>query len=152
MRFGEKLVMLRKSNGYTQENLAEMLGVSRQAVARWEANDTVPDITMLLAICGIFNVSADYMIHNDYESDEDIPAVREKGFEVQAANEKKRTNHLVAAICFTIAALCSIMGMGALFSLGGTLLPIGRLVLTGSSIGIMIFAAVFQFVLYFKNK
>ena len=152
MKFGEKLVNLRKSHGYTQENLAEKLGVSRQAVARWEADDTVPDITMLLGICEIFHVSADYMIHSDYESDEDIPAVREKSNEVQAAKEKNRTNHLIAGICFAFAAFSSIIGFGALFASGMPMFPIGRLALTELSIGIMSFAAVYQFVLYFKKR
>ena len=40
-------------------------------MARWEVGDTAPDIKMLLEICEIFDVSADYMIHNDDESDED---------------------------------------------------------------------------------
>ena len=52
MKFHEKLVKLRKSKGYTQEELAEKPGVSRQAVARWEAGDTTPDMKMLLGICG----------------------------------------------------------------------------------------------------
>ena len=153
MRFGEKLVSLRKSHGYTQENLAEMLGVSRQAVARWEANDTTPDITMLLGICEIFHVSADYMIHNDYESDEDIPAVKEKSFEVQTANEKSRQNFLIAAICFTFSTLCSIIGLGIMATSDAIpFIPPLQLALTELSIGLMMIAAIISFVKYFRNK
>ena len=152
MRFGEKLSEIRKSNGYTQENLAEKLGVSRQAVARWEANDTVPDIDMLLGICEIFHVSADYMIHNDYASDEDIPAVKEKSETVREVTEQSRKHHLIAGICLAIATFCSIMGLGIILTSSETMLPIGRLVLTELSIGIMSFAAVFHFVLYFKKR
>ena len=152
MRFGEKLAEIRKSHGYTQENLAEKLGVSRQAIARWEANDTVPDITMLLGICEIFHVSADYMIHSDYKSDQDIPAVKEKSCEVREITEKSSENHLIAGICLAIAALCSIIGFGILMTSRETMLPIGRLALTELSIGIMMFASVSQFVFYFKKR
>ena len=152
MRFGEKLADLRKSHGYTQENLAEKLGVSRQAVARWEANDTVPDITMLLGICEIFHVSADYLIHDDYESDEDIPAVREKSETVREVTEKSRANHLIAGICFAVAAFCSLLSLGILLTSSEVMLPLGRLVLFELSIGLMSLAAILQFRNYFKKQ
>ena len=152
MRFGEKLAEIRKSQGYTQENLAEKLGVSRQAVSRWEANDTVPDIEMLLGICEIFHVSADYMIHNDYESDEDIPAVKEKTETVREVTEKSRTNHLIAGICFAIAAFCSLLGLGILLNSSDTMIPIGLLVLNELSIGLMSFASILSFRHYLKKR
>ena len=152
MRFGDKLAEIRKSNGYTQENLAERLGVSRQAVARWEANDTVPDITMLLGICEIFHVSADYMIHNDYQSDEDIPAVKEKIETVTEMTKTNRKNHLISGICFAFAAFCSLLGLGILLSSSDTMIPIWRLVLSELSIGLMSLAAILQFRHYFKKQ
>ena len=152
MRFGDKLAALRKSHGCTQENLAEKLGISRQAVARWEANDTVPDIEMLLGICEIFHVSADYMIHNDYESDEDIPAVKEKTETVREVTEKSRNNHLISGICFTIAAFCSLLSLGINLSSSDTMIPIGLLVLSELSIGLMSLAAILQFRHYFKKQ
>ena len=152
MRFGDKLAEIRKSNGYTQENLAERLGVSRQAVARWEASDTVPDITMLLGICEIFHVSADYMIHNDYQSDEDIPAVKEKIETVTEMTETNRKNHLISGICFAIAAFCSLLGLGFIFTSSETMIPIGRLVLSELSIGLMSLASILQFRRYFKKQ
>ena len=62
MEFEEKLLKLRKTAGLTQEELAEKLNVSRQAVARWEAGETTPDMTSLSAICETFRVSADYLL------------------------------------------------------------------------------------------
>lgn len=110
MIFQEKLIRLRKTNGYTQENLAEKLGVTRQAIARWEAGETTPDMKMLLGICEIFHVSADYMLHDDYESNEDIPVIKEKNEEIKAVNEKRRQMHLFTAIFSAIATLCFIVG------------------------------------------
>lgn len=151
MRFGEKLVSLRKSRGYTQENLAEMLGVSRQAVARWEANDTAPDITMLLGICEIFHVSADYMIHNDYESDEDIPAVKEKSCEVKEVTQKSKQLHLIAAICLAFGAFFSIIGMVICLIEDPSPSP-AQIILSSFSVGLCSVTSAFQFALYFKKK
>ncbi|MCH5349558.1 MAG: helix-turn-helix transcriptional regulator [Oscillospiraceae bacterium] len=153
MGFGEKLSMLRKSNGYTQEDLAEKLGVSRQAVARWEAEETTPDINTLLGICEVFNVSADYMIHSDYESDEDIPAVKEKSGEVKAVSEKGRQNMLIAAICFAFSTLCSIIGLGIMATSNSIpFVPPIQLIMSELSVALMMIASVICFVKYFKKQ
>ena len=65
MRFEEKIVELRKAKGLSQEELAEQLGVSRQAVSRWELGNTLPDIPNLVQLCGIFEVSADYLVRDE---------------------------------------------------------------------------------------
>lgn len=145
MKFHEKLVKLRKSKGYTQEVLAEKLDVSRQAVARWEAGETTPDMKMLLGICEVFSVSADYMIHDDYESHEDIPVVKEKNNEIKAVNERNRVMHLVSAICFAIAAFCGII------SIVESRHP-EQLAFSCFSSTVLLVLCVVQFWLYFKRK
>lgn len=65
MRFEEKIVELRKAKGLSQEELAEQLGVSRQAVSRWELGNTLPDITNLVQLCELFGVSADYLVKEE---------------------------------------------------------------------------------------
>jgi len=62
--FSEKLAKLRKSRGYSQETLAEKLGVSRQTVAKWEAGDSQPDLSLAAAIAGVFGVSLDSLTDN----------------------------------------------------------------------------------------
>lgn len=62
MIFSEKLKLLRKNKGFTQEELAERLHVSRIAVAKWEAGQTYPDITNLIQISNMMNVSVDYLV------------------------------------------------------------------------------------------
>ena len=62
MNFSEKLKLLRKNKGYTQEELAERLNVSRIAVAKWEAGHTYPDIANLIQISNMMNVSVDYLV------------------------------------------------------------------------------------------
>lgn len=62
MIFPEKLQLLRKSKGFTQEEFAETLHVSRQAVAKWEAGQTYPDIANLIQISNLLNVTVDYLV------------------------------------------------------------------------------------------
>ena len=67
---GENLKKLRKKNDLTQEQLAEVLGVSPQAVSRWESEATYPDITMLPTIANYFDVSLDELIGMEKIKDE----------------------------------------------------------------------------------
>ena len=62
MIFSEKLQLIRKSKGLTQEELAEKLEVSRQAVAKWESGQVYPDINNLIQISNLFNVTVDYLV------------------------------------------------------------------------------------------
>ncbi len=63
--FGENLKKLRKGKDLTQETLAEFLGVSFQAVSKWERNESYPDITLLPAIASFFNVTIDNLMGID---------------------------------------------------------------------------------------
>ncbi len=78
MTFAEKLLQLRKREGYSQEELANILSVSRQAISRWEMGTAIPDSSNLLQISKLFHVSTDYLLNNEYTSDEDLPRVKEK--------------------------------------------------------------------------
>ena len=64
MIFSEKLVILRKNKGITQEALAEKLNVSRQAVAEWESGQAYPDISNLIQISNLMNVTVDYLVRD----------------------------------------------------------------------------------------
>ncbi len=64
MVFSEKLQLLRKNKGLTQEELAEKLDVSRQAVAKWEAGQAFPDVFNLIRISDLMNVSVDYLVRD----------------------------------------------------------------------------------------
>lgn len=66
--FSEKLLKLRKAKGYSQEALAEKLGVSRQTVAKWEAGDSVPDLGLSASIARVFGVTLDSLADNDLQN------------------------------------------------------------------------------------
>ena len=58
------LKYLRKKNGYTQEQIAERIGVSRQAVAKWERGETLPDIDNVISLAGVYGVTVDSLVRN----------------------------------------------------------------------------------------
>ena len=64
MNFSEKLLELRRVNDLTQEQLAEQLEVSRQSVSKWESGVSIPELTKLIAIADLFDVSLDYLVRD----------------------------------------------------------------------------------------
>lgn len=72
MKIGEKIIVLRKEKGYSQEELANMLDVSRQSVSKWELNTSIPDLDKIIKLSEIFQVSVDSLVKEDeivYEAD-----------------------------------------------------------------------------------
>ena len=70
MTMGEKILNMRKARGWNQEELAERIGVTRQAVSRWESGAAKPDADKIIAICDLFGVSADYLLRDRYSGEE----------------------------------------------------------------------------------
>ena len=79
MILADKIIELRKKNGWSQEELAEKLGVSRQAVSKWEGAQSVPDIQRILEMSRLFSVSTDYLLKDDMDyGSEALAAVKEQ--------------------------------------------------------------------------
>ena len=70
MTFGEKLQSLRQRAGMSQDALAERLQVSRQAVSRWERDETMPETDKVVALADIFGVTTDYLLRLQPEQTE----------------------------------------------------------------------------------
>lgn len=92
MTLGEKLQQLRKRESISQEKFAEMMNVSRQAVSKWELDQSIPEMETLIGISNYFNVSMDYLLkeqidrvennHIDESKKETIqPEKKAKGFD-----------------------------------------------------------------------
>ena len=96
MTFGEKLQALRKSRGWSQEQLAERIAVSRQAVSKWESGAAVADTENVVELSRLFGVSTDYLLHDDYTDDGDIPAVKSR--ETQLKKQKNREMAMMVLI------------------------------------------------------
>lgn len=70
MILADKIILERKKNGWSQEELADKLGVTRQAVSKWEGAQATPDIQRLLEMSKLFNVTVDYLIKDEMETSE----------------------------------------------------------------------------------
>lgn len=67
MIMADKIVQLRKKNGWSQEDLSAQLGVSRQAISKWESAQSIPDITRILDMSQLFGVSTDFLIKDEMD-------------------------------------------------------------------------------------
>lgn len=70
MILADKIIRLRKKNGWSQEELAEKMNVSRQAVSKWEAAQTTPDLEKILHLSNLFGVTTDYLLKDELEDEE----------------------------------------------------------------------------------
>lgn len=71
MTLGQRLYELRRAKGLSQEQTAEILGVTRQTVSKWESDQTTPDFDKILPLCELYNISTDELLKG--ESKQDIP-------------------------------------------------------------------------------
>lgn len=101
MALPEKLYALRKKSGLSQEQLAEALNVSRQAISKWEGGSAMPESDKLLALSNYFGVSLDYLLKDGAPNA--APA---------EAQEEHRTMRLLSLIlCFGGAAALIVYGV-----------------------------------------
>lgn len=109
MTFAEKVFSLRKKAGLSQEELAEKLEVSRQAISRWEMGLAMPDASNLLQLSKLFKVTTDYLINDEYSSDEDIPIVKVK--EESLNREIKKVPEMIKSVLIgtAIAVLLALL-------------------------------------------
>lgn len=99
MILADKISNLRKKNGWSQEELAQQMGVSRQSVSKWESGQSIPDLDKILKLSTLFNVSTDYLLKEEVEALDreaplemivDAPVPEDEGacmVELETANE-----------------------------------------------------------------
>ena len=126
MGFNNKLYELRKQKGFSQEELANRLNVSRQTVSKWEVGDSTPDMEKLAAISDLFGISLDELVldkapvQNDGNSTRSdiVNQVAEKVLTEQ--NRKRAKKGLkIAAIVFGAILLVDVVSMIVYFSIYG---------------------------------
>ncbi len=115
MTIGTKIQNLRKQRGMSQEQLAEALGVSRQAVSKWEAEQSVPDIDKIISICDYFGVTSDYILRNaelpqtEPQSDPIVENTYISENNVDEENpEKQKKSALLLAVAIVLYILCVV--------------------------------------------
>lgn len=103
MTFGKNLQTLRRQNGLSQQQLAEQLGVSRQAVSKWELDAAKPDIDNVIQISRLFDVSIDELLTGKpFRNARSFPQPVE-------ATSGKRTRLIVGAVLVLAGVVCMIL-------------------------------------------
>ena len=146
MIFAEKVLALRRRNGWSQEELAEKAGVSRQSVSKWESAASIPDIGKILELSRIFGVSTDYLLKDDMEDveftrEDDAPG--ERRVTLAEANDFLRDKRAQARQIARGVFLC-ILSPTALIYLGGLSSEEGRFTLSeplAGGVGILVMLA-----------
>lgn len=94
MNLAEKIMRLRKENGWSQEELAEKLGISRQSVSKWESASSVPDLDKVIRLSEIFEVSTDYLLK---ENDATTEQSEENCMEAEETRDTIRSVSMIEA-------------------------------------------------------
>ena len=108
MIFADKLILLRKKAGWSQEELADQMNVTRQSVSKWEGSQSVPDLEKMLRLSELFGVSTDYLLKDEIKEVEhicpsdDAPSLRRVSMEEANAflSVKLRTAKTIAYAAF----------------------------------------------------
>ena len=89
IEIANRLVELRKEKGFSQEALAEKLGISRQAVSKWERAESSPDTSNLITLAKLYGVSLDELLNTDQEKFESGDPINKEDVFVQAVENKE---------------------------------------------------------------
>lgn len=113
MILADKIVSLRKKAGWSQEDLAEKLGVTRQSVSKWEGAQSVPDMDKVVMMSRLFGVSTDFLLKDELEEETPCAAAQEDDTPLRRVTMKQASAYLAlrkaAAPKIAIAtALCII--------------------------------------------
>ena len=73
MNLGDKIMTLRRKQGWSQEELARLCQVSRQSVSKWESGQSAPDLDKILVLSRIFGISTDFLLKEEYEREQILP-------------------------------------------------------------------------------
>jgi transcriptional regulator with XRE-family HTH domain len=125
MILAEKITRLRKQVGWSQEELAEKMNVSRQSVSKWESTNSIPDLKKIIMLSSIFDVSIDYLLKDDIESSNTITQGVEVSI-IQVSQEQAleyAENKINAALLIgkgVFLSVCSLIPLFALFAMAKT--------------------------------
>lgn len=128
MKLADKIIKLRKQFGWSQEELAEKLKVSRQSVSKWEGALSIPDLNKIIKLGEIFGVSTDYLLKDEIEEagidvdgqDEKHAFVTLKEANTYLANTLAKSKVVVRAVFLFIGAVIPLL-LGLAFKSGGVL-------------------------------
>ena len=92
MNISQKILLQRKKKGISQEDLANALNVSRQAVSKWESSQSVPDMDKIVALSSYFNITTDYLLKDEIETIDGADNYSSKNVDMQMLNKEFSEN------------------------------------------------------------
>ena len=124
MILADKIALLRKKNGWSQEQLAEQLNISRQSVSKWESGASIPDLDKIIKMSAFFGVSTDYLLKDEIEeiefadSKDELLSENEKSVSLEEANtymdlvQKIAKSYAIATMLCVLSPICMIVLAG----------------------------------------
>lgn len=120
MILADKLIRLRKKNGWSQEELAEKMNVSRQAVSKWEGAQTIPDLEKILLLGELFGMTTDYLLKDEIENEDYTDGISDPGVRkitLAEANEylelrKSASKRIAIATMLSIVSIIPLLLLG----------------------------------------
>lgn len=105
MSFAKKMIELRKQNGLSQQDLADRLGVSRQAISRWETGAVQPLADSVKSLAQVFQVSTDYLLNDDLDDPTPLPTAQPAPPQEEPTPTRKHRKWLLALTALAAAAV-----------------------------------------------
>ena len=127
IKLGNRLASIRKEKGYSQEELAEKLGVSRQAISKWECGEASPDTDNLIELAKIYNMSLDELLEIKKEEpvkseDEEKEIIKKDIEEVSEIATKRAEHKIKTSLVDILISTISTVSIVVAYILLGTLL------------------------------
>lgn len=156
MKLGQKIADLRKKSGLSQEALAEKMNISRQAVSKWESNQSIPDIQKIVDLSELFGVTTDYLLKNGTPSfelpgksseekiEKALPAITDQEIDqyLEVAKKAAHFESLSIALLFVaLATFCLFLSFTFIASrISGTIAYTAPIVIIAIALGYFIHA------------
>lgn len=105
MSLAKKMIELRKQNGLSQQDLADRLGVSRQAISRWETGAVQPLADSVKSLAQVFQVSTDYLLNDDLDTPTPPPTAQPAPPQEKPKSARKHRKWLLALAALAAAAV-----------------------------------------------
>lgn len=113
IKLADRLVALRKENGYSQEVLAEKLGLSRQSISKWERAEASPDTDNLIALAQVYNMTLDELLGNDQSAPKKGTKVKEKTPMTNVQIKGKKLMKIMPIISIAVVVVYVLVGFAA---------------------------------------
>lgn len=109
MSLGEKLLKLRKKKGLSQEEVADILHVTRQTISKWETDQSMPDFDKVVPICNLYEISTEELFHDEVSTPREVEEVRIENTTTYQNYNRKKALFTTAAVMLYILSVVVII-------------------------------------------